>query len=505
MNDGKEWIRAIKEYATQKHISHEMVVKAMERVIRDIEIKKYEYDKLHVTLNDDGKILLERELVVVQDESLENTLNNDGYQCISLKRASKLNSINVQEGDVIREIIPNTSFLRFEIGQARREVFKALNDLIRQAQYDEFKDRVGQIFNFLILRIENGNLILINSGNETILFRNKLIKGELFQKGQHVKVYIEDVVRSDRGSQIIVSRIHKNFVKSLMEAEIPELNDGVVEIKAIARFSGLKTKVAVYSSDTSVDPVGACIGIKGSRISNIISELNGERIDVVVFSANIRTFVKNIFGENNIEKISIDEYNNYIDLVVLNEKISLIIGKGGANVSLASQLIGCKINVMSVEDESRNRMNDFNSKADELMEILDIEKVIAQLLVLSGYDEIEIIQNASVEDLLSIDGFDEDISQELLTRAKDYVAKNIEQNDAKETTVNENTEIDLRKADLENLSDSIIDILYKNNIRNVQDLADLSVDDLDEFVGDVLTEDQKGKIIMSSRSLLGWV
>lgn len=486
---GLDLIRSIKEYSLQKNLKFSEVMRVIENVLRDSEIKKYGYDKIRVELLENGKINLNRQVRVTDKNELNGSLDEEGYQCISLDRAKDI--VSAAEVDqIIEEKISDLSLMRFEICLAKRSFYNNLNNLIRQRQYDDFKDHVGKIFSFLILRVENNNLILVYNSVETILYHNKLIKGEVHRKGDKIKVYIEDVIRVDRGAQIIVSRTHKNFVAELFRQNIPEIYENIVEIKAVARFAGIRCKIAVYSADTAIDAVGACIGIKGTRINSITNEINGEKIDVILFSNDLLTFLRNIFGNDNVLKANFREES--IDLVVLSEKISLVIGKQGQNINLASALINKRINVINAEDESKRLVNKFELKTNLLIDTLEIEKVMAQLLVLNDFDSIEKINSASIADIVNIEGFDEDIAKELLERASDYIKNNSDN-------------FSFENAKINNLTSELICILYKNNINNLEDLANLSVDELNGIVNGMLDDNIKNQLIIDCRASLGWI
>lgn len=496
--DGLNLIRSIKDYSAQKNLPIADVLKVVQDVIQESEIQKYKYDKINVKISNSGKVDIKRKLRVVCDNDISGGFDEEGYQLIAMQDALKI-SDNLVEGDFVEEDIPQLSLLRFETIVAKRSLFSALNNLVRHKQYDDFVHRIGEIATFSVLSIEQGNLILSANNAETIIYRNKLIKGEIYRTGDHIKVYVEDVVRVDRGPQIIVSRTHKNFVAQLFRQEIPEIYEGIIEVKDVARYPGVRSKVSVYSSDQSVDAMGACIGIRGVRIAPIISELRDERIDVVYYSHDIIKYATNALGEKNVEKVLVDDENKKLEVVVSEEKISILIGRQGQNINLASILIGWKINILSNKEESERVMTEFGDQTDRLTEALDIERIMAQLLVLEGYTSLESLYKASVADLISIEGFDEEIAEELITRTRDYMKENGLANDedeSKELLISE---------EMKHLSSEMVKILHENDIFTVNQLADLASDELIEIIDDKLNEEERNKIIIDARVLLGWI
>lgn len=489
---GFDLMRSAKEYSLQKNLRVSDVVDAIKNVVREYEIKHYKHNKIDVELDVNGQIKVFCYLRITENKQLDESFDEDGYQLISFERAGDIYDIkDAVAGDLIKSPMPDFSLIRFDTGLARRDLFKALNDLSRAKQYESFINRIGEVMTFSILRIENGNLILISNNNETILYKNKLIKGEIYRKNEQIKVYIEDVVRADRGPQIIVSRIHKNFVTALFKQEVPEIYEGVVEIKAVARFAGVRSKIAVYSSDRSIDAVSACIGMRGMRINLIIDELRGEKIDVVCYSADISKFIGNILdnrNSRNIEQVNFNKDAGTIDVLVPLEKIPIIIGSRGQNIILASELIGYKINVLNAEENSKKRVETFHRQIDELMTALDIERVMAQLLILKGYTTVDLLLQSSAANLATIEGFDMEIAEELLARSAEFNAQ-----------FNKN---DLSK--LTKLNDRIIVILKDNKILKIDDLADLSRDELKEILIDIQDE-EIDNIIIEARIALGWI
>lgn len=499
--NGLDLMRSVKEYSVQKNLKISDVTKVLEDVIRDAEIQKYKYSKIDVRILSNGKIDIKRKMKV----SGENIggFDDEGYQLISVEDAVSI-SPGVTAGSFVEEKMPDLSLLRFETNYAKKALFKALNDLVRQKQYDDFVHRIGEIATFSILRIENGNLILVVNNAETILYRNKLLKGEIYRTGEYVKVYIEDVVRADRGPQIIVSRTHKNFVAQLFKQEIPEIYEGIVEIKDVARYAGSRSKISVYTSDNSIDAVGSCIGIRGVRITPIMQELRGEKIDVISYSTDIKKYVVSALGEKSIEKVVLNEKKNLLEVIVPEDRISAVIGRQGQNINLASVLTGWKINVLSNAEESKRRMDEFDQQTNFLMEVLDIEKMMAQLLNLEGYTSLTLLKNASIADLASLEGFDEDIAEELLFRAQEYLKTH---SVSDEGVIEDGEKVDemVNLDKMDDLDDSIINILEKNNILTVNRLAELDVDELQDIFKDKLNTDEVGKLIIDARVLLGWI
>jgi len=304
---------------------------------------------------------------------------------------------------------------------AKQVIVQKVREAEREKQYEEFKDRVGEVINGVVKRVEFGNVVIDLGRGEAVLRRENLIPGEIFKMNDRAKSYIEDVRRDNKGHQIILSRTHPEFVRALFEQEVPEVYDRIIEIKNVSREPGSKSKVAVYTTETSIDPVGSCVGVRGSRIQAIISEIHGEKIDIIKWSADPAQFVISALAPAEVAKVIIDEDKKKIEVVVPNEHLSMAIGRRGQNVRLASKLVGWNIDILVEEEESKRRVEEFNATTALFCKELGVEEVLAQLLSAEGFANIDDIAYVSVEELSSIEGLDEAIAQELISRAQEIV------------------------------------------------------------------------------------
>jgi N utilization substance protein A len=291
----------------------------------------------------------------------------------------------------------------------------------KEKEYEEFKQKIGEVLVGVVKGIEKGDLIIDINKSEAILKKDQMIRGESFKPGDRIKVYLKSIVRSNFGPQIILSRTDNGMLAKLLELEVPEIYDKIIEIKAIARDPGSKSKIAVISKDASLDAVGCCIGVRGSRIRNVSNELNGEKIDVLLWSSDIAQFTINALSPAQVLRVIINQDKNRIEVITYKEQLSLAIGKGGQNIKLASKLIEMKIDVMTQEEESTKRTDEFNNTSTMFIEKLDIEEIMAQLLTANGYSSIEMIANASISNLANIEGFDEELAEALKERATEYL------------------------------------------------------------------------------------
>ena len=413
---------------------------------------------------------------------------------ISLENARKKNP-SAQLGDEIIDPLPPMDFGRIVAGTAKQIILQKVRESERLHQYNEMKDKKGEIVNGTVKRIEAGNLILDIGRAEAILRRDELIPREMYRIGERLRALVLDVRNEVKGPQVFLTRSHPDFLAKLMAAEIPEVYDGIIQIKAVARDPGSRAKVAVFSSDSSIDARGACIGMKGVRIQAIVQELQGEKIDVVHWSSDPATFIVNALAPNEVLKIVIDEENKNAEIVLSEEQLSLAIGRRGQNIKLISQLTGWHIDMMTGEQEAEHRQNETKERVSLFMRALDVDDMMAHILIQEGFSKVEDIAFVALSELSEIEGFDEDLATELQNRAKAYLVAQ------KDTFDKEIKELNLSEElkSVEGLSLEMLVKLGRAGVKTLDDLADLATDELLEIVGSDLTEEQANDIIMKAR------
>ncbi len=457
-------IRTAGELSLQKGLDFDIIINALKSAIEAVAQQKYG-SKSKIIVNIDrntGKVTSYRQLKVIDDESKENECD-----LIKLTQA-KLKKGDAKVGDTISELISlDTDLVSARIAQ--QKISQIIKEAELKKQYEEFKDKVGEMRYGIVKQVEYSDLIIDINGIGAYLPLRNLIGGESFREGDKVKAYIQSVKRSDDGRQVILSRTHEGFLEALLHQEIPEIAERLITIKSIARDAGSRSKVAVFSPDKNIDPVGACVGVKGDRIKTIIHELNGEKIDVIHYSSDLGQFVIKAITPAEVSKVIIDENENCIELIVAEDQLSLAIGKKGQNVRLASELVGWKIEILGIQQESERRSKEFNQCSALFAEALNLEEIMGQLLVTEGFSSVEDISNTSIKELASIEGFNEDIANELHNRANNYLKA---ENDRK---IEELKNLGMED-DVINLTLSIDNkiALSKHNIKTLEDIADLS-------------------------------
>src|SRR6187455_2639583 len=370
-----------------------------------------------------GEIRLARLLEVVEQVNMEATQ-------ISLEEARRRNPA-AQVGDFIAEPLPPVDFGRVAAQNAKQVIVQKVREAERERQYDEYKDRVGEIVNGIVKRVEYGNVIVDLGRAEAIVRRDETLPRETFRPGDRIRAYVYDVRREQRGPQIFLSRTHPEFMARLFGQEVPEIYDGVVEVVSVARDPGSRAKIAVRSKDGSIDPVGACVGMRGSRVQAVVGELQGEKIDIIQWSPDVATFVVNALAPAEVAKVVLDEEAERIEAVVPDDQLSLAIGRRGQNVRLASQLTGWDIDILTEAEESERRQKEFTARTQRFVEALDVDEMLAQLLASEGFDSVEEIAYVEEKELSSIDGLDQDTASEIQGRAREYLAKIAAEQDAK--------------------------------------------------------------------------
>ena len=478
--------------AREKGIDREEVLEAMEQAIQKAGRSKYghEHDIRAEIDRKSGEIKLARYIEVAEEIENETTQ-------ITLDVA-KGRKEDATIGEFLVDPLPPIDFGRIAAQTAKQVIVQKVREAERKRQFAEFKDRIGEVVNGMIKRVEFGNVIVDLGGRaEGIIRRDECIPREHFNNGDRVRSYIYDVREEQRGPQIFLSRSHTQFMAKLFTQEVPEIYDGIIEIKSVARDPGSRAKIAVISSDTSIDPVGACVGMRGSRVQAVVAELQGEKIDIISWSDEPATFIVNGLAPAEVTKVVLDEEQNRIEVVVPDEQLSLAIGRRGQNVRLASQLTGWDIDILTEAEESDRRVEEFRARSQLFIDSLDVDEVIAQLLVTEGFSTIEEVAFVPVEELSAIEGFDDDVANELRERGRQY----LEQREAELNAIRKEAGVSDEVAEFEGLTPEMVVALGENEVKSLDDLADLASDELREIVGEVnLSEDATNKIIMAARA-----
>jgi N utilization substance protein A len=491
-----ELLQVADAVAREKSIDRDEVLIAMEQAIQKAGRSKYghEHDIRAVIDRKTGEIKLTRVQEVV-DEVVENEATQ-----IPLKAAVRRDP-NLKVGDFIIDELPPIDFGRIAAQTAKQVIVQKVRESERKRQFEEFKDRKGEIINGLVKRVEFGNVTVDLGRGEAMLRRDELLPRETFRNGDRVRAHILDVREEPRGPQIFLTRTHPDFMAKLFAQEVPEIYDGIIEIKAVARDPGSRAKIAVISHDSGIDPVGACVGMRGSRVQAVVQELQGEKIDIIPWSPDPATFVVNALAPAEVAKVVLDEDSGRIEVVVPDEQLSLAIGRRGQNVRLASQLTGFDIDILTEEQESKRRQEEFKSRSQMFMDALDVDDVIAQLLVTEGFTSIEEVAFVPAEDLAGIEGFDEDVATELKTRAIAWIEAEAERLNARRRELGVADEV----AAIEGLTPAMLVALGEKGVKSLDDLADLAADELNDEkdgilkVFEVSTEDANS-IIMAARA-----
>ena len=403
---------------------------------------------------------------------------------------------NAKVGDFIIDQLPPIDFGRIAAQTAKQVIVQKVRDAERNKQFEEYKEKIGTIVNGTIKRIEFGNVILDIGKTEAILRRDEIIPREKFKNGDRVRAYVLDVRRENKGPQVFLSRTCPEFMAKLFTQEVPEIYDGIVKIMGVARDPGSKAKIAVKTDDMTIDPVGACVGLRGIRVQAVVTELQGEKIDIVPYSEDKAQYIVSALSPAEVTKVVLDEENNRIEAVVPQEQFSLAIGRRGQNVKLASQLLGCDIDVLTEEQEQERRSNENKVRSQRFIEALDVDEMIAHLLIAEGFSTVDEIALVPLTELAEIEGFDEDVAAELQKRAKDFIAKRNEEFAEKSKTLG----IDEQLKTVEGLDQDMILTLAGKGVKTLDDLADLAADELMEMLGEnVLSEVEANKVIMKAR------
>ena len=486
-----EILQAAEAAARDKGIERDEVLQAMEQAIQKAGRSKYglEYDIRAEIDRKNGEIKLMR------FREVADPVENEATQ-INLAEAKQLNP-EAEIGDFLTDPLPPIDFGRIAAQTAKQVIVQRVREYERKKQFDEFKDRVGEIVNGTVKRTEYGNLMVEIGRAEALLRRDELIPRESFRNGDRVRAYIYDVREEMRGPQIFLSRTHPGFLAKLFAQEVPEIYDGIIEIKAVARDPGSRAKMAVISRDSSIDPVGACVGMRGSRVQAVVQELQGEKIDIIPWSPQAATFVVNALAPAEVTKVVMDEEAGRVEVVVPDDQLSLAIGRRGQNVRLASQLTRWDIDILTEAEESERRQEEFRRRTGLFVEALDVDDVIAGLLVTEGFNSIEELAFTPLDEVASIEGFDEAIAEELIRRAEQFLLKRDNELTEQRVALGVTEEV----AAIVPLTPAMLVALGQKGVKTLDDLADLASDELVEIVGEAnMDEATANDVIMAARA-----
>jgi transcription termination/antitermination protein NusA len=496
--------------AREKAIDRGIVIAAMEDAIQKAARSRYGSEtEVRAEINPKtGEMRLSRLMLVVDQ------VENDSTQ-IAVDDAKKRNPA-AQVGDYISEALPPLEYGRIAAQSAKQVIVQKVREAERDRQYQEYKDRIGDIVNGIVKRVEYGNVIVDLGRGEAIVRRDELLPRETFRNGDRIRAFIYDVRREPRGPQIFLSRTHPQFMAKLFAQEVPEIYDGIVEVRSVARDPGSRAKIAVISRDSSVDPVGACVGMRGSRVQAVVNELQGEKIDIIPWTADPANFVVNALAPAEVAKVVLDEERHRMEVVVPDQQLSLAIGRRGQNVRLASQLTGWDIDIVTEQEESEHRQAEFEKRTKLFVEALNVDEVVGQLLASEGFKSVEELLLVEEKELAGIEGFDEETAQELQARAREFLDK-------------EEAELDTKRKEL-GVEDALKEVpgattrmlvaLGEEGIKLVEDLAGCVTDDLIGWTerkdGETvkhagiladfdLSKDEAEALIMQARVKAGWV
>jgi transcription termination/antitermination protein NusA len=496
--------------AREKSIDRQIVLASMEDAMQKAARSRYGQEtEVRAEINPKtGEVRFSRLLLVVEQ------VDNDAIQ-ISLAEARKKNPA-AQVGDWIAETLPPFDFGRIAAQSAKQVIVQKVREAERDRQYQEFKDRIGEIVNGVVKRVEYGNVIIDLGRSEATIRRDEMIPREVFRPGDRVRAYVYDVRREQRGPQIFLSRTHPQFMARLFRQEVPEIYDGVIEVKAVARDPGSRAKIAVISRDSSIDPVGACVGMRGSRVQAVVNELQGEKIDIIPWSQDAATFIVNALQPAEVVKVVLDEDSERIEVVVPDDQLSLAIGRRGQNVRLASQLTGWDIDILTEAEESERRQKEFLERTNTFMNALDVDEVVGQLLASEGFRSVEELAFVEPAELAGIEGFDADTAAEIQARARAYLAKVEAELDERRKELGVTDDL----AKMEGVTGAMLVKFGENDVKTVEDLAGCATDDLVGWSerkdgettrhagfldGIEISREEAEALIMRARLEAGWV
>ena len=495
--------------AREKSIDKAIVISAMEEAIQKAAASRYGIENnIKAEINTEtGSITLMRLLEIV--EKVE-----DFSTQINIEDAKLKNPDATLGGEPIEEELPPIDFGRVAAQSAKQVIFQKVREAERERHYEEFKDRVGEIISGVIKRVEYGTVIVDLGRAEAVIRKDALLPREVYKPGDRVRAYIMEVRREIRGPQIFLSRTHSDFMANLFAQEVPEIYDGIIEIIGVARDPGSRAKIAVLSKDSSIDPVGACVGMRGSRVQAVVNELQGEKIDILSWTDDIASFVVKALQPAEVQKVVLYEGEQRLEVVVPEEQLSLAIGRRGQNVSISSSLCGWDIDILTEDQESERRQKEFQERTNLFMEALDVDELLSQLLVTEGFTDINELAFVDLKEISNIAGFDEDTAEEIQARAADFLNKENNENEERCNVLGIADDL----LEVEDLSLKMIVALGENDVKTLEDFAYCSSDDLlgwDEIVegekkreegileGFDISISQANDLIMSARVKLG--
>ena len=491
-----ELLQVADAVARDKVIDRDLVLEAMEEAFQKAARSRYgaEHDlRAHIDRNT-GEIKLSRVITVVEE------IENEAAQLTLADAERRYPGHELEIGSEISEELPPMDFGRIAAQTAKQVITQKVREAERARQYNEYKDRQGDIINGIVKRVEYGNVVVDLGRAEAVIRRDEALPRENLRNGDRVRAYIYDVRQEPRGPQIFLSRARPEFMAELFAQEVPEIYDGIIEIKSVARDPGSRAKIAVMSNDPGIDPVGACVGMRGSRVQAVVNELQGEKIDIIQWSPDVATFVVNGLAPAEVQKVVLDDDNERIEVVVPDDQLSLAIGRRGQNVRLASQLTGWTIDILTEAEESERRQQEFQSRSALFMEALDVEETIAQLLVAEGFADLEEVAYVELDELASIEGFDDEVAQELQNRALAALQRRVEEADAKRKQLGVKDDV----AAIEGLTVQMLVTLGEKGIKTLDDLAEFAGFELIESGGPLqgfdLSEDDANEIVMAARA-----
>ncbi|MEC7143805.1 MAG: transcription termination factor NusA [Pseudomonadota bacterium] len=508
--DKLELLRIVDAVANEKSIDKELVIGSMESAIQKAALTKFGNENdIEVKINrESGEITIQKVLEIVE-------VVEDPSRQITLGDAKSINKGNeeLKLGSKIFEELPQVDFGRIAAQSAKQVISSRVREAEKNRQYEDFVDKQGQILSGIIKRLEYGNVIIDLGRAEGVIKKDELIPREILKTGDRVKAYCYEVRKEFKGHQIFLSRAHPQFLARLFFQEVPEIYEGVIEIKSVARDPGSRAKICVNSKDTSIDPVGACVGMRGSRVQTIVNELHGEKIDIIKWTEDLPTLISESLSPAEIQKVLIDQENKRIDVILSEENLSKAIGRRGQNVRLASKLTNFEIDILTDKEDSERRQTEFKERTENLIKNLEVDETLGQLLVSEGFQSIEDISQSKPEDIEKIEGIDLDTAKELINRSKENLIKEREEvsKKLKELGVEDSL------INLKGMTQGMLVILGQKNIKKLTDFADLSSDELiggfDEIKGKKirvegyleefsLSREEADQLIMSARDIV---
>ncbi len=505
--DKLELLRIVEAVANEKSIDKEIVLESMENAIAKAALTKFGHDNnIEVSIDrNTGEIKIKKVLEIVE-------IVEDSSRQIILSDAESLDKKNkdLKVGDKVYEELPQIDFGRIAAQSAKQVISYRVKEAEKSRQYEEFIDKQGEILSGIIKRLEYGNVIVDLGKAEGVIKKDELIPREILKLGDRVKAYCYEVKKELKGHQIFLSRAHPQFLAKLFFLEVPEIYEGTIQVKSVARDPGSRAKICVMSKDSSIDPVGACVGMRGSRVQTIVNELHGEKIDIIKWTEDLPTLISESLLPAEIQKVLIDQENKRIDVILTEENLSKAIGRRGQNVRLASKLTNFEIDILTDKEDSERRQSEFKDRTENLIKNLEVDETLGQLLVSEGFQSIEEISQSSPEDLGKIEGIDESTAQELITRSQETLVKEKEEvsKKLKELGVEDSL------INLKGITQGMLVLLGQRNIKKLSDFADLSSDELiggfDEIKGKKiridgyleefsLSREEADQLIMSAR------